>query len=134
MHDPETTEAQRIQDILDAKYCKADLEQLSQECDQLDKEEQQKLLKLLQKYEQLFDGTVGTWNTEPVDLILKDPNCPPYHAKLYPVPHSQEQKLKDEVNRLCEQGILRKINRTEWACPMITISKPDGSLRLLANL
>ena len=37
MHDPDTTEAERIQEILDAKYCKADLAKLAQECDQLDK-------------------------------------------------------------------------------------------------
>ena len=54
MHDPETTEAERIQEILDAKYCKADLVKISQECDMLDKEEQQKLLNLLQKYEHLL--------------------------------------------------------------------------------
>src|SRR5687767_5670749 len=59
MHDPDTTEAERIQSILSAKYCKADLHQLTKECDQLTKEEQEKLLALLQKYEQLFDGTVG---------------------------------------------------------------------------
>ena len=134
MHDPDTTEAERIQDILNAKYSPADLVQLTQECDQLDKVEQQKLLKLLQKFEHLFDGTVGTWNTDPVDLVLKEPNCTPYHAKPYPVPHSQEQKLREEVDRLCKQGILRKINRSEWACPMFTISKPDGSLRSLADL
>src|SRR5687768_8411617 len=134
MHDPDTTEAERIQEILDAKYCKADLEKLSQECDQLNREDQQKLLKLLQKYEHLFDGTVGTWNTEPVDLVLKDPKGAPYHAKPYPVPPFQEQKFKEEVDRLCKQGILRKINRSEWACPMITVSKPDGSLRSLADL
>ena len=40
MHDPDTTEAERIQDILDAKYCKADLAKLSQECEQLDKADQ----------------------------------------------------------------------------------------------
>ena len=33
MHDPDTTEAERIQEILDAKYCKADLAKLAQECD-----------------------------------------------------------------------------------------------------
>ena len=71
MHGLDTTEAERIQGILDAtKYCKADLAKLSQECEQLDKADQQKLLTLLQKYEHLFDGTVGTWNTEPVDLVL----------------------------------------------------------------
>ena len=73
MHDPDTTEAERIQEILDAKYCKADLAKLAQEHDQLDKTDQQKLLQLLQQYEHFFDGTVGTWNTDPVDLILKDP-------------------------------------------------------------
>jgi hypothetical protein len=30
--------------------------------------------------------------------------------------------------------VLRKINHSEWACPMFTISKPDGSLRSLADL
>ena len=102
IHDPETTEAERIQAILDAKYCKADLTQVVQECKQLNKEEQQKLLALLQKYETLFDGTVGIWKIEPVNILLRDPECTPYHAKAYPVPHFQEQKLREEVDRLCQ--------------------------------
>ena len=88
---------------------KAELEQLTQECVQLNKEEKQKLLTLLQRYEQLFDEIVGTWNTDPVDLTLSDPNCKPYHAKPDPILFlPKEQKLKEEVKRLCEQGILRK--------------------------
>lgn len=34
MHNPDTTKAERIQDILDAKYCMADLAKLSHEYDQ----------------------------------------------------------------------------------------------------
>jgi hypothetical protein len=30
--------------------------------------------------------------------------------------------------------LYRKINNSEWACPMFTIAKPDGSLRSLADL
>ena len=85
------------------------------------------------KYKDLFDGSLGTWNTEPVDLELKDPDCKPYHAKPYPVPHSQEQQLREEVERLCNDRILRQINRSEWASPSFTIKKPDKSLRSLAN-
>ena len=133
-HDPDTTDAERIQQIIDAKYCPADLQKIVDECTHLSKEEQRQLLKLLQKFEHLFDGTLGTWQTEPVDLELKDPDIKPHHSKPYPVPHSQEQKLKAELERLCQYGILRKINRSEWACPMFTISKPDGSLRSLADL
>jgi transposase InsO family protein len=133
-HDPDTTDAERIQQIIDAKYCPADLEKVVEECTHLTVEERKKLLKLLQKFEHLFDGTIGTWQTEPVDLELKDPNAKPHHAKPYPVPHSQERKLREEIDRFVQYGILRKINRSEWACPMFTISKPDGSLRSLADL
>ena len=105
-----------------------------EECKHLTPEEQRQLLSLLQKYEDLFDGTLGTWKTDPIELELKDPNVKPYHAKPYPVPYSQEKRLKDEIRRLCEYGVLRKINNSEWACPMFTIAKPDGSLRSLADL
>jgi hypothetical protein len=35
--------------------------------------------------------------------------------KPYPVLHSQEKQLKDEIRRLypCEYGVLRKINHTD---------------------
>src|SRR5688572_8924473 len=81
IHDPETTEAERIQAILDAKYCPANLAQITSECAELNKEEQQKLFSLLQKFEHLFDRTVGNWKTEPVDIHLKKPDAKPYHAK-----------------------------------------------------
>jgi hypothetical protein len=82
----------------------------------------------------LFDGTLGSWKTDSIDLELKEKDCKPYHAKPYPVPYSQEQKLRDEIRRLVEYGVLRKVNRSEWAHPMFTISKPNGSLRSLADL
>ena len=133
-HDPDTTDAERIQGIIESKYTPADLSKIVEECTHLEKGEQKQLLRLLQKYEDLFDGSLGTWKTAPIQLELKDPNVKPYHAKPYPVPHSQEQRLKDEIRRLCEYDVLRKINNSEWACPMFTISKPDGSLRSLADL
>jgi hypothetical protein len=82
----------------------------------------------------LFDGTLGNWKTNPVEVELKDKNDKHYHAKPYPVPHSQEQQLKDEFQRLVDFGVLPKVNRSEWACPMFTISKPYKSLRSLADL
>ena len=107
MHDPDTTEVERIQEILDAKYCPADLEAECNKCDALKDDEKQELLKLLQKYDSIFDGTLGTWQTEDIKLELK-PDAKPYHARPFPVPYSQEQKLNDEIQRLVEKGVLRK--------------------------
>ena len=133
-HDPTTTDAERIQNIVESKYCPADLRTIAEECNLLTSEEKEKLFHLLDKFEHLFDGTLGNWNTNPVDLELIDPNAKPYHAKPYPVPHSQEQKLRDEIQRLIDYKVLRKINRSEWAAPMFTLLKPDSSLRSLADL
>jgi len=134
MHDPATTEAERIQEILDGKYTPADLDAVVRECTHLTHDEQQRLHALLEKFEPAFDGSLGAWNTEPIDLELKDPvNEKPYHAKPFPVPHSQEVKLRAELERLCEQNVLRKINRSEWAAPNFVITKKDGSLRTIAD-
>ena len=133
-HDPVTTDAERIQNIVENKYCPADLNTIVKNCKVLDNSEKSTLLKLLNKFKHLFDGTLGHWNTEPVDLELKQQDTKPYHSKPYPVPHSQEKKLKDEVQRLVEYGVLQKVNRSEWGSPMFTIVKPDGSLRSLADL
>ena len=91
MHDPESTEADRIQHILNAKYTPADLNSLARDCESLNEEQQNALLALLNKYKPVFDGSLGTWNTDPVELELKDPEAKPYHAKPYPVPFSQEK-------------------------------------------
>ena len=66
-------------------------------------------------------------------MELKNPDEKPYYAKPFPVPHSQEKNLRAEIDRLIKFGVLRKINRSEWAAPMFTIPKPDGSLRSLAD-
>ena len=92
-HDPATTDAERIQDIINATYTPAGLDKIVAECTHLSKVEQGNLFQLLKKFENLFDGTLGAWDTTPVDIELKDPNLKPYHAKPYPVPYSQERSL-----------------------------------------
>jgi hypothetical protein len=115
---------------VESKYCPSDLNNIVA----LRTNQQDKMHKLLKKFAHLFDGTLGNWKTDPVDLELKDRNEKPYHYKPYPVPYSQEKQLKDEVQQLVDFGVLRKVNRSEWACPMFTIPKPDKWLRSLADL
>jgi hypothetical protein len=132
--DPLITDTERIQNIAESKYFPDDLNKIAGG-NLLTTSQQDKLHKLLNKFAHLFDGTVGNWKTDPINLELEDKNEKPYHdhAKPYPVLHSQEQYLKDEFQRFVDFRVLRKVNRSEWACPMFTISKPDKSLRSLAD-
>ena len=88
------------------------------------------MLTLLSKFKTLFDGTLGDWKTEPVDLILKDPKTVPVYQKPYPVPKSKEKKLKEECQRLVDMKILRKINKSElhYARSTLRLFWLEGSL------
>ena len=61
MHDPVTTDAERIQRILDVKHAPVNLNEEVNKNTHLSKEHKQELKKLLAKFEDIFDGSLGTW-------------------------------------------------------------------------
>ena len=72
----------RIKQILDAKYKKANLDNIASSQNHLNKEEKDKLLRLLRKYESLFNGTLGKWHSQPYNVELKPISCTPIsHTK-----------------------------------------------------
>ena len=95
-------------------------------------DQKKKLLILLLEYNHLFDGTLGDWKTDPVDLELK-PNAKPYHAKAFPVPQIHEAHLRREVQRLVDIGVLEKINNSDWAAPTFVIPKKNGQPRFVSD-
>ena len=62
--------------ILYIIYVKSGLKQVANNATQLNAEEITQLLSLLEEFEDLFDGTLGDWSTEPVDLELKTVSKP----------------------------------------------------------
>ena len=67
----------RVSRVLDAKYDKANLvEVVKTNCKHLSVERQGAILNLLRQYEDLFDGTLGDFNTELVLLNLKKMQYP----------------------------------------------------------
>ena len=74
-HEPVNTKnaTQRVVEILDATYKKADLRAVVDATGpHLSLQDKNKLLELLKEFEELFDGTLGDWKTEPVSFELKD--------------------------------------------------------------
>jgi hypothetical protein len=88
--------------ILDAEYKPAILEEVTQMCTNLNTEEQSQLLKLLQKYEHLFDGTLEEFNMDPISLQLIGKGVKPVHARLCTVPRAVKQQLRTEIARLVD--------------------------------
>lgn len=123
----------RVTKILDAKYEQANLKEVVQlQCDHLKETEQQMLLELLEDNAELFDGTLGDFQTEPVSLELKD-GAKPYHGRPFPVPHVHLDTLRKEVQRLCDLGVLEWQPASEWGSPTFIVAKKQGTVRFLSD-
>ena len=80
--------------ILDAKYKHSELNTvMAKQCQHLTATECNRILHLLKKFEYLFDGTLCTWKTTPVDLEFKD-NAKPVFSLTYPVPKVHKTMFK----------------------------------------
>ena len=115
----------RVKKILDVKYTPANLPEVVNGCAYLDDEQKDLLLKLLCKYSNLFDGTLGTFNVTPVEIELK-PNAQPVQLRAFPVPHIRRGMFKQELKRLMDLGVLVRRPSSEWASPSFLIAKSDG--------
>ncbi|GKY94846.1 hypothetical protein MPSEU_000449600 [Mayamaea pseudoterrestris] len=123
---------ERASRILDAKYEKADINQTVDSMNHLTTAQKTQLKSLLFKFEHLFDGTLGSWDTTPVDFELKE-GAQPYHARPYNIPQVHEATLRKEVARLCDLGVLRRSGGSEWAAPTFIIPKKNGTVRFISD-
>ena len=122
----------RLSKIIDNDYKKASLQEVVDGHNHLTKDEKQQLFTLLERHEHLFDGSLGQWTHPDYHLELK-PDVKPYHAKAFPVPRVHMETLKKEVERLCDVGVLKRVNRSEWAAPTFIIPKKDGKVRFVSD-
>ncbi len=90
------------------------------------------LLSLPQKYEYIFDRTLGEWKTEPVNFKLKE-GAQPYHGRPFPVPQIHKETLREEVDQIVELGILTRESESEWAFQYFIIPKSNQSVQFISD-
>jgi hypothetical protein len=106
---------------------------VAQEHTHLDSNEQKQFLRVLTQFEDLFDGSLGTHCDRKHDIELRD-GAEPFHAKRpYTVPRARERQFRAEVERLCQLGVLKKINRFEWAAGTFVIPKKNHVIQFISG-
>ncbi len=119
--------------ILDGKYEKADLLAIIRENrSHLTASDREKLLSVLLKFEQLFDGTLGDWKLPPVSFELKE-GMKPYHGRPYPIPHKHKAVLMKEIKRLCNIRVLEWQPSSQWVLPTFIIPKKDSTVHTMLD-
>ena len=77
-------------------------------------------MKLLTKFEDLFDRALGDWDIKPFSLKLKK-GTRPYHGRPFSTPKVHQPTLKNEVKWLCKLGILKWQPESEWVSPSFIV-------------
>ena len=79
------------------------------QCQHLTITQRNSLLKLLQIFDELFSGTLGTLKTDPVYFKLKE-DVNSICSGPYPVPKLHKKRFKKYVERLVLPGVLEVLN------------------------
>ena len=101
---------------------KADLKQVAYNSTQLNNEEITQLLRLLGYLEDLFDGTLGDWDTDPVDLDLK-PDSKTFNSKYYPAPIINKETFCKYLKCLVKIGVLTPVQQSQCGTPISIMPK-----------
>lgn len=57
----------------------------------------------------------------------------PKFFKSRSVPYAVKGAIEEELDRLEREGILEKVNYSEWATPIVAVPKPDGRFRICGD-
>ena len=77
----------------------------------------------------VFEEGLGTYTGPNVNLRIR-PESVPKFCKVRPVPYAQKEAVEQELVQLETEGIIEPVQQSEWASPVITVTKADRSIRL----
>lgn len=92
-------------EILDAKYDAMDVEEVIAKQTHLTDSQRSDLRQLLHKYYKVFDGKLGVYPHRQLHIDI-DKDAEPISSRPYPVPMTQREAYKKELDHLVELGVL----------------------------
>ncbi|GFX41095.1 transposon Tf2-11 polyprotein [Trichonephila clavipes] len=93
---------------------------------------EQNLNNLLREYKDIFDDKLGEISNYQAKLKLR-PGVKPIFCRVRTVPFALKGTVEKEIDRLETEGIIEKVDSSEWATPVVPVVKTDGSIRLCAD-
>ena len=87
---------------------------------------------MMHRHQELFSEGLGT--VKPYEATLQvQLEAKPRFFNPRPIPFSIKDAIGKEVDRLEQQGILKKVSSSDWAAPIMAILKKDGKYRICSD-
>ena len=86
---------------------------------------------VLAKYASVFGDALGTLRSFKAELYVK--NTKPIYCKARPVLYTIRSLVESELDKLVRQKILEPLSFSNWAAPIVSVMKPDKSIRICGD-
>lgn len=87
---------------------------------------------MLDTYRRIFSDEFDTLERINARIKVRESATPKFR-KACAVLLTLRPKVDKKLDRLVEAGILSKVEQSEWATPIVTIPKKDGSVRICGD-
>ena len=88
---------------------------------------------MLDKYSDVSEDTLGTFKSAKAKQLTLQEDSQAHSCKARAVPYALRPKVEEELTRLQNEGILTKVEWSDWATPIVPIPKKDGSVRICGD-
>jgi len=100
----------------------------------INKSMKEELLKLLKRYQHIFDwdnDTIGRTSLINHKIIIEENTLPISHRP-YRISPLEAEHLQKELNKYCKLGVISPSN-SPWAAPVILVKKKNGDYRMVID-
>lgn len=84
------------------------------------------------EFKNVFSNKIGTYKCNKMELLLKD-GISPVYKKARPIPYDLRGKVENELERLVREEILKPVESSEWATPIVVVTKKNGEIRICGD-
>ncbi|XP_045541427.1 uncharacterized protein K02A2.6-like [Papilio machaon] len=88
--------------------------------------------KLQARFSKTFSDRLGKFNKYKIRLLLKEQSRPLFF-KARPIAFALKEKVTKEIDRLVDLGVLKPVDHSEYASPIVPVLKRNGSVRICAD-
>ena len=92
----------------------------------------QELNSLLEGHDGLFKEELGTIHPYKATLQVK-PDAIPKFCKLRRMSFALKDAVGQELDRLEKQGVIKRVDSSDWAAPIVTVPKKGGQIRICGD-
>lgn len=100
--------------------------------DNLVKEVQNLVNKVKTKFNQTFSESKGEINGYVANIKLKE-YVTSMFKKAYDIPFAMKNVIKNELDKMLQEGVIFEVNHSNWASPIVPVFKKNGQVRICVD-